>query len=119
MLTTGWIRFVCLSWAQNSSLTLSPLAFPLSISGFEPPEEIASIAAETAAWADYYRNFLPPNEAAAVIEPMGDLIYPIVLSNIDQVQAIGVVNETYTPSNETAVGLIVASLYWRDTIRGR
>lgn len=59
--------------------------------------------AETELWADFYKVFLTPDEEPK--EPMSDLIYPIVD------------DELKGPSNKTVVGMLAASMYWREMIR--
>lgn len=80
--------------------------------------------AETQVWADYYSNYIAPDEEP--VEPMSDLIYPIVVpssgnTNDDDVNVDIWMNRATEDQNNknasTAVGLIVATLYWRDMIR--
>jgi hypothetical protein len=86
-------------------------------SGTESAEELESAAAEQAAWGEYFSNFISPD--LDPVSPMGDIVYPIIDKRmIDTVQAIGTENETYFPPQNEAVGLIVASMYWRDLING-
>lgn len=68
--------------------------------------------AETQAWGEYYQDYLAPGEEA--IEPMSDVAYPIIQGMATRVAAAGA--DGYDPANHTAVGIIVATMYWRSLI---
>jgi Adenylate and Guanylate cyclase catalytic domain len=73
----------------------------------------AMAQAETEAWADYYKQYISPEENP--VEPMADHLYPIVDSSYSRVHFLDA--DGYNPNQHTTVGLIAASFYWRGMLR--
>jgi hypothetical protein len=63
-------------------------------------------------WALYNKDFIPPNENP--MEPVSDLYYPII-NDVDSVEVAGA--RDYNGSEHTFVGMLAASIYWRDLMK--
>jgi Adenylate and Guanylate cyclase catalytic domain len=68
---------------------------------------------ETEAFAQVYRNYIPKEDNP--YEPVSDLFYPII-NELGRIEAAR--GDDYDPSQHSIVGMIAASFYWRDMIRG-
>jgi hypothetical protein len=63
-------------------------------------------------WANFNKDFIPPDENA--MEPVSDLYYPII-DDVDSVEVAGATG--YNASEHTFVGMLAASIYWRDLMK--
>jgi hypothetical protein len=63
-------------------------------------------------WAIYNKDFIPPDENP--MEPISDLFYPII-DDVDSVEVAGA--KDYNASEHRFVGMLVASIYWRDLMK--
>lgn len=68
--------------------------------------------AESEGWIDWLSGYINPSENA--FEPVVDVFYPIVddISHVDVSKG-----NNFTTSNNTIVGIIAVSIYWREFIR--
>jgi Adenylate and Guanylate cyclase catalytic domain len=67
--------------------------------------------AETADWAEWHRDYLPPDEEP--IAPVSDIYYPIV-EELNRVEQFA----TSSDSSSRVVAVLMASFYWREMLHG-
>ena len=65
-------------------------------------------------WAEYYRDFIAPDEEPA--EPISDFYYPII-DELGRVKDARAGADDYDPSDRKIVGVLAVNIYWRDMIR--
>jgi hypothetical protein len=73
-----------------------------------------AVAEENIAWADYFSNYIGPNEEA--MEPLSDFYYPMVEDMLDWRDLS--IRPDYDPSEHKVAGIFSQSAYWRDFIKG-
>jgi hypothetical protein len=73
-----------------------------------------AIKIENEAWADYFSNYISPNEEP--MEPLSDFYYPMVPDMLDE-RALSL-DPDYDPAQHQIVGIMSQSVYWRDLIKG-
>lgn len=66
---------------------------------------------ETNIWADIFRDYINPDEEP--LEPVCDISYPIV----DEIGPLDFKSSDYNPANHSVVGMVGASMYWREIIQ--
>jgi Adenylate and Guanylate cyclase catalytic domain len=101
------------SWKTVPSHAVSSCFCCVVLLSGDPVEE-----AQTDLWAEWYRNFLPPDEAPK--EPIINIVYPIIddLSRVELLtEPIKQSTNNANYSNGRVVGVIAAEIYWRELIR--
>jgi hypothetical protein len=71
------------------------------------PDEVAN--AEY--WADVYSGWVSSGDDP--MEPVSDIIYPV----IDELKSIQIHEDGNNTSNQTIVGILSSSFYWRDVLK--
>jgi hypothetical protein len=76
-----------------------------------PTPDNPKITAESNAWCEYYKDFIPPDEKC--MEPTSIWFYPLV----DKYNALDVVNDEAYPDGYTVKAIILTEFYWRTLLR--